>query len=289
MAADRTLRLRAFAKINLSLQVVGVRPDGYHQLRTLFQSLALHDTLTLTRTRGPFVLMCDDARCPVDGRNLVWRAAEAVWRAAGRRGAPEGVRARLQKRIPIEAGLGGGSSDAAAALRGYGRLWRVSERALRAIGAELGADVPFFFQGGTCLGLERGDRLEPQADVPAAWVVLAIPPFGVSTKEAFGWYDAMPAPKHSRAGRASANDLEAPVAARHPVIGELVDALESLGARQAAMTGSGSTVFGLFDRRPAAEKAAARLGRGAIRTLITRTLPAARYGERARPELQGTA
>ncbi len=119
------VRVRAFAKINLALRVVGVRADGYHELLTTFQSLALHDTLTFTRARGPFQIACDDPACPVDRTNLVWRAADAIWRAAGRRGEPRGVRVRIEKRIPLAAGLGGGSSDAAASLRALPSLWGV--------------------------------------------------------------------------------------------------------------------------------------------------------------------
>ena len=184
------MRVRAFAKINLSLRVLGTRPDGFHELRTLFQSIALHDTLTIRRRRGAFQLTCDDPRLPVDGRNLIVRAARAVWKASGRRGSPRDVRIDLIKRIPLEAGLGGGSSDAVAALRALGRIWRVDEARLRAIAPTLGADVPYFLEGGTVLGLERGDVLFPQPDHPSAWVVLALPDFGVSTADAFGWWDA---------------------------------------------------------------------------------------------------
>src|SRR5437016_9941159 len=103
------MRARAFAKINLSLRVLGTRPDGYHQLRTIFQSIALHDTLTIRAIRGAFTLTCDDPACPIDETNLVARAAARLWRAAGRRGAPRDVAIDLRKWIPMQAGLGGGS------------------------------------------------------------------------------------------------------------------------------------------------------------------------------------
>src|SRR2546425_11633206 len=189
------MRVRAFAKINLSLRVLGTRADGYHELRTIFQSIALHDTLTIRGERGPFHLACDDPNCPDDHANLIWRAAERVWRAAGRRGAPRDVTVDLRKRIPMQGGLGGGSSDAAAAVRAFARLWRVDADRARAIGAELGADVPYFFEGGTVLGLERGDLLFPLVDPPPAWVVLVLPNFGVSTKDAFAWWDRGRSPK----------------------------------------------------------------------------------------------
>ncbi len=276
------MRVRAFAKINLSLRVLGTRSDGYHELRTIFQSIGLHDTLTVRAERGPFYLTCDDPNCPDDTANLIWRAAARVWRAAGRRGAPRDVAVDLKKRIPLAAGLGGGSSDAAAALRAFARLWRVDEARVRAIAGELGADVPYFFEGGTVLGLGRGDLLFPLIDRPAAWVVLVLPNFGVSTKEAFGWWDAdRKHAKDTKGGtkdtKETRNDLEEPVAARHPQIRRIVSALRNAGAWHAAMSGSGSTVFGLFLSRTAASKAASALASPSRRTLVTRTLNRPQY------------
>jgi 4-diphosphocytidyl-2-C-methyl-D-erythritol kinase len=282
------VRVRAFAKINLSLRVLGTRPDGFHELRTLFQSIALHDTLTIRRRRGAFQLTCDDPRLPVDGRNLIARAARAVWKASGRRGSPRDVRIDLVKRIPVEAGLGGGSSDAVAALRGLGRLWRVDEARLRAIAPALGADVPYFLEGGTVLGLERGDILVPQPDHRSAWVVLALPDFGVSTAEAFGWWDAdakKPYVAQEAGPHKYTNDLQGPVAKRHPVIARIVTALRRAGASHAAMSGSGSAVFGLFARKSAATTASRAISAGVCpRTLVTRTLSGAAC-RRARPGL----
>lgn len=312
-----TVRVRAFAKINLALRVLGARPDGYHELRTTFQTLALHDTLTFAAIRGAFSIVCDDPACPVDGSNLVWRAAERLWRAAGRRGALSGVTVRLAKRIPLQAGLGGGSSDAAAGLRALAKLWRmtISRDRLRQVAVQLGADVPFFLEGGTVLGVNRGDLLRPLADWPASWVVLVLPNFGVSTTDAYGWWDAAElAPRDARRrvaggptlrldaqgrpelGRRPSklgpygdgepdNDLEGPVAARHPEIPRIVAALKRAGARHAAMSGSGSAVFGLFGARRAAEIAARMLGGSSRRVLVTRTLSRARYQEVARPRV----
>ncbi len=270
------LRIRAFAKINRTLQVTGVRADGYHELRTIFQTVALHDRLTFVPGTGPFRLECDEPGCPVDRSNLVWRAAERLWTAAGRRGAPRGVLVRLEKRIPLQAGLGGGSSDAAAALRALARLWRVTPRTLARLpelAASLGADVPFFLGGGTVLGLDRGDTLFPLVDAPSAHVVLVIPDFGVSTVEAYRWWDADQAARPDVKRRpGSRNDLEGPVTRRHPAIGRLVTALKKAGAETAAMSGSGSAVFGLFaDWRTAEQSAASLVGRGR-RVIITRTL-----------------
>lgn len=290
------VRVKAFAKINLTLRVLGLRADGYHDLRTTFQSLALHDTLSFTRVRGPFRIECDDPACPVDRTNLVWRAAEQVWRAARRCGEPEGVSARIEKRIPLEAGLGGGSSDAAAALRALTALWRlkIGDDRLRAIAAELGADVTFFLCGGTALGVDRGDVLFPLIDAPASWVVLVLPDFGVRTADAYRWLDTSRAEnQHLRLGRTGlrpsapfgepGNDLQAPVDERHPEIGRLVAALGRAGAAYAAMSGSGSGVFGLFADEKTAESAAGRLKDRTRRALVTRTLTRADYRRLARP------
>ena len=278
------MRVQAFAKINLSLRVLGARADGYHELRTIFQSIALHDTLTIRASRGPFQLTCDDPACPTDETNLIGRAAAAMWKAAGRRGAPRNVAIDLQKRIPMQAGLGGGSSDAAAALRVLARRWRVNRARVRHAAKALGADVPYFLEGGTVLGVDRGDRLIPQADHPAAWVVLVLPDFGVSTKDAFGWFDSSPeraAPLRADPGIAPrgelVNDLEAPVVKQHPAVGRIISALRRSGASQAAMSGSGSAVFGLFSQRSAATRAANGLGSASRRTLLTRTLNRRRY------------
>jgi 4-diphosphocytidyl-2-C-methyl-D-erythritol kinase len=277
------MRVRAFAKINRSLRVLGVRPDGFHELRTVFQSIALHDTLTIRAVHGPFQVTCDNPDCPSDEGNLIWQAAEQVWKAARRRGAPRDVSIHLAKRIPLQAGLGGGSSDAAAALRALGRLWRVDASRMRAIAPSLGADVPYFLEGGTVLGLERGDELFPLIDAPRAWVVLAIPAFGVSTKEAFAWWDRrrtrVGADPRVRPGADTGvgpydlgNDLQTVVEKRHPQITQLVRALKRAGATHAAMSGSGSAVFGLFSTRGAAVAAVVSVSASRRRVLITRTV-----------------
>jgi 4-diphosphocytidyl-2-C-methyl-D-erythritol kinase len=277
-ASNQQFAVRAHAKINLSLRVLGTRRDGFHELRTIFQSIALHDTLTIRIARGPFRLTCDDPNCPADYTNLIWRAADATWKAARRRGAPRDVAIDLQKRIPMNAGLGGGSSDAAAALRVFARIWRLEETRARTIGRELGADVPYFFEGGTVLGLERGDLLFPLIDRPRMWVVLVLPDFGVSTKDAFAWWDARHqiGARGARALPASGdgliNDLEAVVFDRHPPIARIVSRLRSAGASHAAMTGSGSTVFGLFASEQAAARAARAIASRSRLTHVTTTL-----------------
>jgi 4-diphosphocytidyl-2-C-methyl-D-erythritol kinase len=352
------MRARAFAKINLSLRVLGTRSDGYHELRTIFQSIALHDTLTIRSAAGPLRLTCDDPSLACDGTNLVWRAAERLWNAARRRGRPAGVAIHLQKRIPLQSGLGGGSSDAAAALRAIAKVWRVDPQCVREAAVALGADVPYFLEGGSVLGLERGDVLFPLIDRPRQWVVIVVPPFGVSTEEAYAWFDddcrhqhsllsrGAPPPRAdalatfldargapsplaslarsrslepralrsrvsrterrsqqttvgtrirsvsdgSRAGvgpRAGlrnvdgdndgCNDLEIVVAKRHPEIRRIVSLMRRAGATCAAMSGSGSAVFGLFDSKTAALDAASAGKRGNRCALVTRTITRAEY------------
>ena len=170
-------------------QVGARRPDGYHDLQTVLQTLDLHDTVTIESRRGPFALDGDAALMPLDESNLVWRAAAALWRAAGKSGDPRGVRIRVTKRIPSRAGLGGGSSDAAAALAGLCRVWRfrLTLADLMPVAATLGSDVPFFLVGGTALGLGRGERLYPLANLPRRHVVMVLPDFGVSTPDAYRW------------------------------------------------------------------------------------------------------
>ena len=292
--ARAAVRVRAFAKINLTLRVLGARPDGYHGLRTTFQSLALHDTLTCRARPGVFRIVCDEPACPADETNLVWRAAERVWAGGRRRGAPRDVAVRITKRIPMAAGLGGGSSDAAAAIRALAALWRLDLTAARTrkIAAALGADVPFFLEGGTALGVARGDVLSPLPDAPASWVTLVVPAFGVSTADAYRWFDTDAGPRVRRGADTQVgpynvpepgNDLEASVTARHPEIARLVKALRRAGASHAAMSGSGSAVFGLFDRRVDASAAARALARRGRRIIVTRTLDRAGYARLTGP------
>ena len=292
-AASRFTRIavRAHAKINLNLEVTGVRPDGYHLLKTVFQSLALHDLLTFEAQDGPFELSCTPAVVPVDETNLVWKAAAAVWRCAGRTGTPAGVRGRIIKRIPAQGGLGGGSADAAATLVALDALWQTQLDAdrLGGLAADLGADVPFFLCGGAALGLGRGDEIHPLEDMPTRALVLVFPPFGVSTPEAFRWYDE-DQPGRVREGGPPLggarftvhNDLQASVARRHPDIDRLCERLQRAGADAAAMTGSGSTVFGLFAQADSAAAAAHALAAEGWRAMLTRTVPRARARPRAR-------
>ena len=265
------MRLPAFAKVNLRLHIVGRRPDGYHELRTIFQAIGLHDTLELSLARaGHSSLTTNDPTVPVGPENLVWRAIDAMRPELG---VADGVQVVLEKRIPVARGLGGGSSDAAAAMIGMLRLTKkkVPLERLIEIAAGLGADVPFFLFGGRALGVNRGDEIYPLPDAPKRSILVVSPrDIGVSSKDAYQWVseeltNRVKAPNifgfcalcWSRQGTGVSNDFEGPVFSRHPRLGEIRDALLERGAAEAALAGSGSAVFGVF-RNPAQARRAAR-------------------------------
>jgi 4-diphosphocytidyl-2-C-methyl-D-erythritol kinase len=288
---------RAHAKVNLDLRVLGLRTDGYHELRTVFQTIELHDTIACWAKRGAFTLRCKTPGVPLDETNLVWRAAAALWQAFGRSGPPRDAAMSIDKAIPVQAGLGGGSADAAAALLVLARLWGdVPLPVLRDVAAGVGADVPFFLSGGTALGLGRGEEIYPLVDLPVHWVVIVRPPYGVSTAEAYSWYDEdraagiresrelqiLPVPWPTRAAQ-MINDLEPPVVRRHPEIAGLKSTLREMGAVAAAMSGSGSAVFGLFRGRTAAMKAVQSFRRLGVEVLLTRTVTRGEHERRGRP------
>ncbi len=300
--SQRRIAARAHAKVNLDLRVLGTRPDGYHELRTVFQSIELHDTITAQQKAGPFVLKCRTPGVPLDDRNLVWRAAAALWKALGRAGDPADTVVTIDKAIPMQAGLGGGSADAAAALQVLGRLWGGAPLSLlREVAAGVGSDAPFFLSGGTALGLGRGEEVYPLVDLPRHWIVLVRPPFGVSTVEAYSWYDEdraagvrepridvqiLPVPWPSRAAQ-MINDLEAPVIRRHPEIGTHQGRAAAKPAPSAAaMSGSGSVVFGLFRTRPAAARALRPLAKLGESVVLSHTLSRGEHEARARPILR---
>jgi 4-diphosphocytidyl-2-C-methyl-D-erythritol kinase len=283
--------------VNLDLRVLGTREDGYHELRTVFQSIELHDTLVCMEKPGRFTLKSRGAGVPLDETNFVWRAAASLWKALGRPGEPRDAVITIEKAIPLQTGLGGGSADAAAALHAFARLWGgVGVSQLREIASDIGADVPFFLSGGTALGLGRGEEIYPLVDLPPHWVVIVMPPFGVSTAEAYAWYDEdraaglrevrelqiLPVPWPTRAAQ-MINDLEPPVVRRHPEIGRLKTTLRDAGALAAAMSGSGSAVFGLFRSKAAAARAVGVVSGSGTQALLTRTLSRAEYERRARP------
>jgi 4-diphosphocytidyl-2-C-methyl-D-erythritol kinase len=265
---------RAPAKINLDLRICGSRPDGYHLVRTRLQSIALADRLTLHATSGPFALACDAPGVPTDASNLAWGGASAMAKALNR--PLEGLRLHLEKAVPAEAGLGGGSADAVAAARLVAAAAGVviDTSTLAEVVRPLGADVAYFAVGGTVLGEGIGDRLTPLTDEPESAIVLVRPPFGVSTRDAYAWHD-----EHAPGGRPDdewGNDLERPVAVRHPEVRRIVERLRASGASLAAMSGSGSACFGVFE--PSADLAPLQHGwPEGTRVWVTHSLSRARY------------
>jgi 4-diphosphocytidyl-2-C-methyl-D-erythritol kinase len=255
------MQVRAYAKINWALRVTGRRGDGYHDIETLFQTITLHDTLTI-EPASQLTLECDDPSIPVDDTNLVMRAAKAI-----------GVTAhiRLQKQIPAGGGLGGGSSDAAAVLAAFDR--RDPQIALT-----LGSDVPFFLTGGTAYATGRGDAITPLPPVAAVPLLLLIPEARVSTATAYGSLRHFSPPLGIDAYRRDlladpsllVNDFEEPVFEQLPQLRALKEKLYAQAARWAAMSGSGSTIVGAF--RSAAERDAAMSAFREVRTVACETL-----------------
>jgi 4-diphosphocytidyl-2-C-methyl-D-erythritol kinase len=273
-ARKTSLRLPAFAKINLYLRVLGKRPDDYHELRTIFQTISLHDTITVSITPGSssgmsLFMTSNDPTLPLGRENIVMRAIAAIAPEIGFKG---NVSVHLDKTIPVARGLGGGSSDAAAALIGMLRLtgWELPVPRLLEIAAGLGADVPFFLFGGRAMAVNRGDEIYPLPDAPPQTILVVSPrDIGVSTKEAYEWVSAELTSRAkalriwrfcalcwSRQGTV-ANDFQGPVFGRHPRLKEIRDGLLERGAADAALAGSGSAVFGVF-RSPAQARRAAR-------------------------------
>jgi len=269
-----TIWARCPAKVNLSLKVVGRRPDGYHELETVFQAIELWDDLEAAPAPA-LTLSCDEPTAPGDDSNLVLRAARAL-----RSRFPEparGAALRLRKRIPVGGGLGGGSSDAAGTLLLLSRLWELPTTVadLASLAREIGADVAFFLHGGRALGTGRGDRIEPLRSLGPFPILLGCPPFAVSTARTFGSLAArltlpaagvsvgeFPALKWREENdfRYTGNDLECVVFAEHPELGAFRGALLGEGARLARMSGSGSTVFGVFGAEESLAEARAALG-----------------------------
>lgn len=265
----------SFAKVNLSLRILGRREDGYHEIRTVLQTVSLQDDLNFaSRDDGKVFLFCNDPAIPSGEDNLIVQAANAL---RGRFGISAGATIHLDKRIPAKAGLGGGSSNAAVALLGLRRLWTIDARLtdLLAIASELGADVPFFLVGGRAVATGIGTSITPIRDQPRQHLVIVVPNTTVSTADA---YKALRVPalttsddasilSSSRAGPDSGvsdpwamhNDFEQVIFEREPEIESARNALIEVGARGSLLAGSGSSVFGIFESRAAQAAAVKRI------------------------------
>jgi 4-diphosphocytidyl-2-C-methyl-D-erythritol kinase len=268
----RQLQLKSYAKINWVLDVLFKRADGYHELRTIFQTVSLYDRLRITVTDRKIEIVCSDPRVPCDETNLAHKAA-VVLRAAT--DTSKGARIEIEKNIPVAAGLGGGSSNAAMTLLALVKLWEVEleEREMMELAARLGSDVPFFLIGGTALGIGRGEEVSPIEQVRSDHLLLVNAGFAVSTRDAYENLSRLTTSEASsripftlRAARGirelpleASNDLEEVVLGVHPEIAEVKRRLVSLGARHALMSGSGATVFGVFDNSQLTEQAASEM------------------------------
>lgn len=254
---------KAPAKINLMLDVLHKRPDGYHEVEMIMTMVDLADRLEMSALpRDTIIISSQAGYIPLDEKNLAFQAAKLI---KERYNVRSGVYIHLDKKIPVAAGLAGGSSDAAATLRGLNRLWElgIPVEELKELGSELGSDVPFCVTGGTALATGRGEVLSPLPNPPQCWVVLAKPPINVSTAEVYGRLHADQITNHPSACRMqealekrSFNDvceqlgnvLEQVTLTLHPEVAHLKEAMLRLGADGVLMSGSGPTVFGLVSK-----------------------------------------
>ncbi len=283
MGSERTVRVNAPAKVNLVLRVLDRRPDGYHNLWSVMQTVGLDDELHVTLSaRAGVRLECREASVPTDARNLAVRAAAAVLERAGRAARAPGVEIRLVKRIPVSAGLGGGSSDAAATIVALNAVLELgwSRQDMAKVGEPLGSDVPFFFSAPTALVRGRGEDVAALALSGTRWVVLVNPGFPIETRWAYeqlssGRAGVRPLADGLRRIEESGtlswdqavammeNDFEAALAPTHGVLVQIKHELLAAGAEAALLSGSGATVFGIFRDEPSASKARQALSRTA--------------------------
>ena len=276
------MRLRAFAKINLDLRVLGRRSDGYHELKTIFQAVDWYDEI-LVEPAERFEFSAPGT--PEDETNLVVRAVRAYERLAGIKA---NVRITVKKNIPVGRGLGGGSSDAAVTVIGLQRMFKraLPFEEVPCVLRELGSDVPFFALGGRAAGYGRGDEVYKLDDAAEYWVLLVDPGIMIATKEAYSW---LTTPDKSNniegfrddaelgcAGDVWTNDFEGPVFARYPQLAAIKEELLELGAYRAALSGSGSTVFGQFQMVSDVIRAANAL-KERFRVKVTKPLPRWEY------------
>ena len=266
------LELKAYAKVNLGIDVIGKRPDGYHEVRMIMQTVKLYDRITMEKNdSGNIILSTNLPYLPVNEKNLVYRAIDMIRNAYG---ITDGVTASIVKRIPVAAGMAGGSSDAAAAFVGMNQLFHlgITQQELMDYGVKLGADIPYCIMRGTALSEGIGEILTPLPPIPNCWFLIVKPTFSMSTKFVYENLhldeiavhpdiDDMKEALYQRdligVTDRMENVLEQVTKKHYPAIGEIKDIMRKEGALNALMSGSGSTVFGIFKSKETAEKAAA--------------------------------
>ena len=348
-----TVAVRSFAKINLGLYIGAARADGFHDLRTVYQTIALHDVIRVSVGRGSGIeILCTDPRVPLDSSNTCYRIAERMMDELGAKGR---VRIEIEKRLPVQGGLGAASSNAVATMVALELALRkkLSGTARLRIAADVGSDLPLFLVGGTALGVGRGEEVYPLADLPSLPMVVVMPEVGVSTPQSFADWDALlgsgaelrsagqpgaavptriwtggdarrsigndeltrpgasdrlfevgcalsawlsgspntgaPAKGGSRAGNllldlvrtGIENDFERVVFPQYPELRDIKGALERAGSRYASLSGSGSTLYGLFQSRADAAKAASRLRKQGLKAVATSTLTRRQYWKKS--------
>jgi 4-diphosphocytidyl-2-C-methyl-D-erythritol kinase len=314
-----SVTVRSFAKINLGLYIGPPRPDGFHELRTVYQTIGLYDLITIGVRRGAGIeILSADSRVPTDATNTCYRIVERAMAALGAKGR---VTVEIEKRLPVQGGLGGASANAVATLLALERALkkRLPQADRLRIAAEVGSDLPLFLVGGTALGVERGEAVFPLPDLPAIPCVIVTPEIGVSTPRAFADWDRKVAEKltvsapsdrieefgHvlsawlSDASGASArsrsraesplldlvrtgieNDFERVVFPQYPELRDFKSVLEGAGALYASLSGSGSALYGLFRTRDAAKRAVARLKKAGVPAQATSTMTRRQYWKR---------
>jgi 4-diphosphocytidyl-2-C-methyl-D-erythritol kinase len=307
--------VRSFAKVNFGLYIGPLRPDGFHDLRTIYQTIALHDVIRVTVRRGTGIeIRCADPRVPCNESNTCYRMAERVLEALDATGR---ITIEIEKRLPVQGGLGAGSSNAVATMIGLERALkkRLTQPARLRMAAAVGSDLPLFVVGGTALGVGRGEEVYPVADLAPTPIVIVTPEVGVSTPRAFAdWDQLTPADASDRLvdvgralsawlvspntgasafGRSQAgsllldlvrtgieNDFERVVFLQYPELRDIKGALERAGAVYASLSGSGSALYGLFRTRAAAAKAVGRLAKQGLMAQVTTTLTRSQYWKR---------
>jgi len=314
-----SVTVRSFAKINLGLYIGPPRPDGFHELRTVYQTIGLYDRITVgVRPGAGIEIESADSRVPTDATNTCYRIVERAMAALGAKGR---VTVEIEKRLPVQGGLGGASANAVATLLALERALkkRLPQADRLRIAAEVGSDLPLFLVGGTALGVERGEAVFPLPDLPAIPCVIVTPEIGVSTPRAFADWDrkvaekltvSAPSDRINRFGHvlsawlsdasgASArsrsraesplldlvrtgieNDFERVVFPQYPELRDFKSVLEGAGALYASLSGSGSALYGLFRTRDAAKRAVARLKKAGVPAQATSTMTRRQYWKR---------
>ena len=282
-----TLKLNAYAKINLGLDVIGRLPNGYHEVKMIMQSVGICDELTFEKQPSGITVTTDSGELPADENNLIYRAAKLLLDTCA---VKEGVRIHLTKRIPIAAGMAGGSTDAAATLKAVNQLFRFgkSKEELMELGVKIGADVPYCILGGTALAEGIGERLTPLPPMPDCHLLVAKPDINVSTKYVYTTLDAAPILFHPDIDGMTAailagdltgitaklgNVLETVTVPAHPIISKIKEKFLELGSDGVLMSGSGPTVFGIFSDKTAAEKAYASMKQSSLAGQVFLTIP----------------